>query len=67
MEQLFGLLYWIAMIAMSLVLVAVTIAVFAIGIRFIKDSRRGLGSSCIAFSVLAAGMICLMLNKQFFS
>ncbi|MNH77791.1 hypothetical protein D3C81_787460 [compost metagenome] len=66
MEQFFGVLYWIAMIAMSIVLVAVTIAVFAIGVRFFKDSRRGLGTSCMAFSIVAAGMIYLMLNKQFF-
>lgn len=66
MEPLFGLLYWIAMIAMSLVLIAVTVAVFAIGIRFFRDSRKGLGTSCIVFSIVAAGMIYLMLNKQFF-
>ncbi|MNE39999.1 hypothetical protein D3C80_1339820 [compost metagenome] len=66
LEQFFGVLYWIAMIAMSIVLVAVTIAVFAIGVRFFKDSRRGLGTSCMAFSIVAAGMIYLMLNKQFF-
>ncbi|USB32532.1 hypothetical protein [Paenibacillus sp. YPG26] len=66
MEQLFGILYWVAMIAMSTVLVAVTIAVFAIGVRFFRDSRRGLGASCMAFSIITAGMIYLMLNKQFF-
>ncbi|WP_055105858.1 hypothetical protein [Paenibacillus ihumii] len=65
--SLFEVLYWIAMIAMSLVLIAITVAVFAIGIKFIKNSRRLLGGGSILFSFIAAAMIILMLQKQFFS
>ncbi|MBP2002080.1 hypothetical protein J2Z69_003137 [Paenibacillus shirakamiensis] len=65
-QQIFTLLYWIAMIAMSIVLIGVTVGVFAIGIHFMKNTRKGLGSSCIVFSLISAGMITLMLNKQFF-
>jgi len=66
MSALFEVLYWFAMIAMSLVLAAITVAVFLFGFKTIKTSRKGLGISCIIFSIVAAGMIVLMVNKQFF-
>lgn len=64
--SLFEVLYWIAMIGMSLVLIAITIGVFAIGIKFIRNSRKLLGSGSILFSIIATAMIILMLQKQFF-
>ncbi|SMF71773.1 hypothetical protein SAMN05661091_0796 [Paenibacillus uliginis N3/975] len=66
MDALFEVLYWIAMIGMSISLIGITIVIFVIGFKFIKDKRRGLGTGCIAFSLVAASMIVLMLNKQFF-
>ncbi|GAA0136570.1 hypothetical protein YSY43_34110 [Paenibacillus sp. YSY-4.3] len=63
--SLFGVLYWVAMIAMSLVLIAITIAVFAIGIKFIKSSRKLLGGGSILFSIIAATMIIVMIKRQF--
>lgn len=54
------------MIAMSLVLAAITVTVFLFGFKAIKTSSKGLGISCIVFSVVAAGMVVLMVNKQFF-
>ncbi|MNJ38096.1 hypothetical protein D3C77_329370 [compost metagenome] len=53
------------MIAMSLVLIAITAALFAIGIKFIKTSRKVLGGGSILFSIIAAAMIVLMIQKQF--
>lgn len=49
MAQLFEVLYWFAMIGMSVVLAGTTILVCALGFRFIRDRRRILGASCIAF------------------
>jgi len=63
---LFEVLYWIAMIGMSLALAAVTVVIFVLGFRFIKDKRRGLGAGCIVFSLVAAAMVVLMLNDTFF-
>ncbi|WP_337441786.1 hypothetical protein [Paenibacillus faecalis] len=60
------MLYWIAMIGMSVSLIGITLFIFVIGFKFIKDKRTGLGAGCIAFSLVAAGMIVFMLNKQFF-
>ncbi|RUT48803.1 hypothetical protein EJP82_01810 [Paenibacillus anaericanus] len=66
MPTLFEILYWFAMIAMSLVLAAITVALCVIGFKFIKDSRKGLGLGCILFSLVSTSMIILMVNKQFF-
>lgn len=66
MAALFEVLYWIAMVGMSISLIAITVLIFVIGFKFIKDKRRGLGAGCIAFSLIAASMILFMLNKQFF-
>lgn len=66
MAGLFEILYWIAMIGMSISLVGITIFIFVLGFKFIKDKRRALGAGCIAFSLVAASMIVFMLNKQFF-
>ncbi|MEK3733617.1 MULTISPECIES: hypothetical protein [Paenibacillus] len=66
MEQLFEILYWVAIVGMSVALAAVTVLIFAIGFKFIKSNRKGLGVGCIAFSLVAAGMIVLMLNDTFF-
>lgn len=66
MSALFGVLYWFGMVAMSLVLAAITVIVFLFGFKAIKTSSKELGISCIVFSVVAAGMVVLMVNKQFF-
>jgi hypothetical protein len=63
---LFEVLYWVAMIAMSLVLAAITVGLCVIGVKFMKDSRKGLGLGCIIFSLVAASMVTLMINMQFF-
>ncbi|GIO33843.1 MULTISPECIES: hypothetical protein [Paenibacillus] len=65
MAEFFRILYWIAMIGMSISLVAVTVGIFAIGFKFIKDKRKGLGAGCIVFSILAAAMIVFMVNHTF--
>ncbi|MFC3748026.1 hypothetical protein [Paenibacillus sp. GCM10012306] len=65
MAQFFEVLYWVAMIAMSVVLAGTTLLVCAIGFKFIKDRRRVLGASCIAFSLIAAAMIVFMVNYKF--
>lgn len=66
MAALFEVLYWIAMIGMSVALAAVTVLIFAMGFKFIKDKRRGLGTGCIVFSLVAGAMVVLMLNDTFF-
>lgn len=65
MAEFFGVLYWIGMIGMSLALIVTTVVIFALGFKFIKDSRKGLGTSCIAFSILASAMLVLMVNRTF--
>ena len=65
MAQLFEILYWIAMVGMSAILALTTILIFAIGFKFIKSKRSVLGASCIAFSILTASMIVLMVNHTF--
>lgn len=65
MAQLFEIIYWVAMIGMSVVLAGTTILVCALGFKFIKDRRRILGASCIAFSVGAAALIVFMINFKF--
>lgn len=65
MAQLFEVLYWVAMIGMSVVLAGTTILVCALGFKFIKDRRRILGASCIAFSMGAAALIVFMINFKF--
>lgn len=62
----FEVMYWISMIAMSLFLGAITIAIFVSGVKFIKGSRKFLGYGCMVFSVIAAYMIFLMVDRQFF-
>jgi hypothetical protein len=65
LAQFFEVLYWVAMIAMSVVLAGTTILVCALGFKFIKDRRRVLGASCIAFSLMAAAMVVFMVNYKF--
>lgn len=65
MAELFEVLYWIAMIGMSVVLAGTTILVCALGFKFMKDRRRILGASCIAFSLGAAALIVFMINFKF--
>ncbi|MCM3001813.1 hypothetical protein ACTHSJ_20040 [Paenibacillus cellulositrophicus] len=65
MAQFFGVLYWVGMIGMSLALVVTTVLIFALGFKFLKDRRKGLGTCCIAFSILAAAMLVMMVNKTF--
>ncbi|WP_068783367.1 hypothetical protein [Paenibacillus phocaensis] len=63
---LFEVLYWFAMIAMSLVLAGITVALFLTGIKMAKTARKGLGIGCIVFSLVAASMVVMMVNRQFF-
>lgn len=42
MAQFFEVLYWVAMLGMSIVLAGTTILICAIGFKFIKDKRRAL-------------------------
>lgn len=65
MAELFEVLYWIAMVGMSVVLAGITVLVCALGVKFIRDRRRALGAGCIAFSLGAAAMIALMVNHTF--
>ncbi|WP_438347204.1 hypothetical protein ACP8HI_16020 [Paenibacillus sp. FA6] len=65
MAQFFEILYWIAIVGMSAVLALVTLLIFAIGFKFIKSKRSILGLSCIAFSIVSATMIVLMVNHTF--
>jgi hypothetical protein len=65
MAQLFEILYWCAMIGMSVVLAGTTILVCALGFKFIKDQRRVLGAGCITFSLGAAALIVFMINLKF--
>jgi len=65
MAQFFEVLYWFAMIGMSVVLAGTTLLVCALGFKFFKDRRRVLGASCIAFSLGAAALIVFMINYKF--
>ncbi|MGF7047081.1 hypothetical protein J2T13_001583 [Paenibacillus sp. DS2015] len=65
MAQLFEILYWIAIVGMSATLALTTAMIFAIGFKFIKNKRSILGMSCIAFSIVTASMIVLMINHTF--
>lgn len=60
-------LYWFGMVAMSLMLAAITVLLFISGIKFTRDRRKGLGIGSIIFSLVAAGMVILMINRQFLS
>ena len=60
------MLYWFAMIAMSLMLAAITVLLFITGLKFAKGPRKGLGAGCIVFSLAAACMVVMMVDKQFF-
>ncbi|MGG6310156.1 hypothetical protein [Paenibacillus macerans] len=62
----FEVLYWFAMVAMSLVLAGITVALFLTGLKMVKTARKGLGISCIVFSLVAASMVAVMVNRQFF-
>ncbi|KGE20787.1 hypothetical protein [Paenibacillus wynnii] len=65
MAQFFEVLYWVAMIGMSVVLAGTTLLVCALGFKFIKDRRSILGASCIAFSLGAGALIVFMINYKF--
>ncbi|MFC6648801.1 hypothetical protein [Paenibacillus rhizoplanae] len=65
MAEFFEILYWFAMIGMSVVLAGTTILVCALGFKFIKDRRRVLGAGCIAFSLGASALIVFMINLKF--
>ncbi|MBW4080964.1 hypothetical protein [Paenibacillus sp. S150] len=65
MAELFEVLYWFAMVAMTAVLAGITALVCALGFKFIKDRRRVLGTGCIAFSLGAAALIIFMINIKF--
>lgn len=65
MAQFFEILYWFAMVGMSVVLAGTTVLVCALGFKFIKDRRRVLGAGCITFSLGAAALIVFMINLKF--
>lgn len=54
------------MIAMSLVLAGITVALFLTGLKMAKTTRKGLGIGCIVFSLAAASLVVMMVNRQFF-
>ncbi|GIO43447.1 MULTISPECIES: hypothetical protein [Paenibacillus] len=58
-------LYWFGMVAMSLMLAAITVLLFITGIKFTRSNRKGLGVGSIIFSLVAAVMVILMINRQF--
>lgn len=58
-------LYWFGMVAMSLMLAAITVLLFITGIKFTRSNRKGLGVGSIIFSLIAAAMVILMINRQF--
>lgn len=62
----FEVLYWFAMIAMSLVLAGITVLLFITGYKFAKGSRKALGAGCMLFSLIAACMVVFMVDRQFF-
>lgn len=65
MAELFEVLYWVAMVGMTVVLAGITVLVCALGFKFIKDRRRVLGTGCIAFSLGAAALVVFMINFKF--
>lgn len=65
MAEFFEVLYWVAMLGMSIVLAGTTLLICAIGFKFLKDRRRILGAGCIAFSIGAAALIVFMINFKF--
>jgi hypothetical protein len=65
LAEFFEVLYWVAMLGMSIVLAGTTLLICAIGFKFLKDRRRILGAGCIAFSIGAAALIVFMINFKF--
>lgn len=66
MEAFFKSLYGVAYFAMSIVLVAVTVLLFVIGIRlFIKKRNRGFALSCIIFACFIVFIIVVMFTTPF--
>ncbi|ASA23968.1 hypothetical protein [Paenibacillus donghaensis] len=65
MAQLFEILYWVAMVGMSVVLAGIAVLVCALGFRFIRDRRPVLGAGCVAFSLGAAALVVFMINYKF--
>lgn len=59
MAQFFEVLYWVAMLGMSIVLAGTTILICAIGFKFIKDRRRALVLAVLPFPLEPQGSSCL--------
>ncbi|MGN7763481.1 hypothetical protein [Paenibacillus sp. 22594] len=65
MAELFEVLYWLAMVGMTVVLAGTTVLIGALGFKFIRDRRRALGAGCITFSLASAALVVFMINFKF--
>ncbi|WP_028594064.1 hypothetical protein [Paenibacillus assamensis] len=63
--ELFRVLYWIAIVSMSIILVVVNAGIFIISIRFLQQRKIGLGIGAGLFSVFCFYLIVIMLGKTF--
>ncbi|MCM3338953.1 hypothetical protein M3650_09995 [Paenibacillus sp. MER TA 81-3] len=61
----FEVLYWVAIVSMSVVLVLVNVGILAIGFQFWKKHKRVLGIGCWLFSLFCFYLISIMINKTF--
>ncbi|TVX87121.1 hypothetical protein [Paenibacillus agilis] len=65
MEELFRILYWIAIVSMSIILVVVNAGILIISIRFMQQRKIGLGIGSAIFSIFCFYLIVIMLGKTF--
>ncbi|BFH12174.1 hypothetical protein WJ0W_000430 [Paenibacillus melissococcoides] len=61
----FEVLYWIAIVGMSVVLVLVNAGILALGFQFWKKQHRLLGAGCWLFSLFCFYLIAIMIDKTF--
>ncbi|MGZ9585338.1 hypothetical protein [Paenibacillus marinisediminis] len=61
----YEVLYWIAIVAMALILVLVNGAILVLSFRFMKQRRPLLGAGAFLFSAFCFYLIVIMLNKTF--
>ena len=62
----YEVLYWIAIVAMAIILIAVNAAIFVLGIRFLKQKKWLLGGGAFVFSLFCFYLIIIMLQRTFF-
>lgn len=65
MAGFYEVLYWIAIVAMAIVLVLVNAAILILGFRFMKKRKWGLGIGACIFSVFCFYLIVIMLKTTF--